>query len=221
MSEAASRLPSTAALVGYVEAVTNKDVLGWVWCPGKDDRLTVELRLDGQVVGTAVADQSREDLARSGIGDGRHAFSLAVPAEAGGRLADLRVFAVPVEGAPVALEPPPAPSAASDTLTPLQRGIDTLISSQRLLHRNLQAALLQQGPSAAATLAEIAAVQTKLSDAISTVELFVVRLETAFQTREHAAPPAPARRMLGAAVAISCCAFLTACWALYRSVSGG
>jgi hypothetical protein len=105
-------------------------------------------------------------------------------------------------------------------LAPLQRGIETLISSQRLLHRNLQAALLQQGPSAASTLAEIAATQAKLGETVATVELFVIRLETALQNRDPVPTESPHRRMLATAVAISCLACLTSCWAVYQVVVG-
>lgn len=217
---APTRKPSKAAVIGYVEGLSGQEVVGWVWCPGHADRLNVELRLAEQIIGHTVADQSRDDLARSGIGDGRHAFTLSVPEQASGRLAELRVLAFPIEGPPVTLEPPPT-APASAVLAPLQRGIETLISSQRLLHRNLQAALLQQGPSATATLMDIAAAQAKLSETIATVELFVVRLETALQGREQVATMVAPRRMLTAAVGISFLAFLTSCWAVYRTVLGG
>lgn len=221
MSEATARTSPKAAVVGYVEALNGQQALGWVWCPGHADRLKVELWLAGQVVGQGVADQNRDDLVRSGIGDGRHAFALDVPAHASGQLSELRVLAYPLEGPAVTLEPPQAAPLASDTLAPVQRGIETLINSQRLLHRNLQAALLQQGPSPASALAEIAAAQTKLSEAVTTVELFVVRLETALLGREQAAVAEPPRRMLFTAVGISGLAFLISCWAAFRVVAGG
>lgn len=218
MSVSTLREPSKATVVGYVEALNGQEALGWVWCPGFADRLSVELRLGDQVIGQAVADQSREDLARSGIGDGRHAFSLAIPVHASTRLAELRVLAYPLEGPAVALEPPPAAPAALDMLAPLQRGIETLISSQRLLHRNLQAALLQQAPTAAAALADVAAAQAKLGEAVATIELFVVRLESLLQSREQVVDARPPRRLLAATVGLSCLAFLTSCWAVYHVV---
>ena len=81
------------AVTGYVEALTATAALGWAWTPGQAEPLKVELRLGAQVVAEAVADGLRPDLARSGIGEGRHAFTLKTPEALRPRLAELRVFA--------------------------------------------------------------------------------------------------------------------------------
>lgn len=214
------RPQARAAHIGYLEALGDRGAIGWVWCPGHPDRLRVELRLADQVVATGVADQSRDDLARSGIGDGKHAFQLDVPESLRGRSAELRVFAHPIEGPPIALEAPPVAASSVETLAPLQRGIETLIGSQRLLHRNLQAALLQQGASPASTLADIASAQSKLNETLSTIELFVVRLETAFQRHDPSPAAREPRRMLAAAVTMSGLAFVVSAWALCRTLLG-
>ena len=205
-------------VTGYVEAVTETAALGWVWRPGLDERLTVELRLGEQTIGRTCADAMREDLARSGIGDGRHAFTLPIPEAMRSRANEMRVFVVREGEAAVALDAPPPPDASADRVAHLQRGVDMLIGSQRLMHRNLQAALLQQPPSTA--LADIAAAQSVLQDSIATVELFAIRLETALATREAPAGPAPARRGLLVVAAISGLALLGSCWSLYRVMLG-
>lgn len=207
-------------MVGYVEAVTETAALGWVWRPGLQERLTVELRLGAQTVAHCVADGMREDLARSGIGDGRHAFTLPIPSEVRPRASELRVFAVREGEAAVALDAPPPPDATGDRLAQLQRGVDMLIGSQRLMHRNLQAALLQQTPSFATSLADIAAAQAGLQESIATFELFAVRLEQALAARD--APPGGVqpRRGFAALAGLSSLALVASCWALYRVMLG-
>ena len=216
---AALEQEAKAGVKGYVEAVTETAALGWVWKPGCRDRLNVELQLDGQAVARAVADGMREDLARGGIGDGRHAFTLAIPDGVRPRAGELRVFAV-IDGAAVMLEAPPSSEPAIAQLGQLQRGIDMLLGSQRLMHRNLQAALLQQGPSSAATLADIAACQANLQESIATFEVFAIRLEQALAAREAPAGAVAPRRALAAVVGLSSLALVASCCALARVMLG-
>ena len=223
MSEAAravARDRASPEVAGYVEAMTSNAALGWAWCPGLDDRLSVELRLGEQTVARSCADGMREDLARSGIGDGKHAFTLPIPDAMRTRISELRVFAVREDGAAIALETPPPPEVNADRLVHLQRGVDMLIGSQRLLHRNVQAALLQQTPSLTTALADIAAAQAGLQENIATFELFAIRLEEALTAREAPAGAAPARRGLVVATAISIVALLGSCLALCRVMLG-
>lgn len=205
-------------VTGYVEAVTEIAALGWVWQPGSSERLTVELRLGEQVLGQASADGMREDLARSGIGDGKHAFTLPIPEAMRSRANELRVFVIRDGEAAIALDAPPPPAASVDRLADVQRGVDMLVGSQRLIHRNLQAALLQQTPSLTSALAEIFAAQAGLQESIATFELFAIRLEQALAAREAPAAPAPTRRGVQAVAAISSLALLGSCWALYRTL---
>ena len=96
-----------------------------------------------------------------------------------------------------------------------------LIGSQRLMHRNLQAALLQQGPSTTDSLAEIAAAQARLQDSIATFELFAVRLEQAVSAREQPSAPTAPPRVYAVVVGVSGMALLVSCVALWRAVLGG
>jgi hypothetical protein len=185
VSAAPQIVPSTRAdLAGYVEAVTADRVLGWAWSPGTPAvRAAVELRLGDAVVARAVADRPRPDLASSGVGDGCHAFELAIPEAHRGRSAELRVFAATGDGEPVPIGAPPAPEALSDQLGRVLRGVDALVGSQRLLHRNLQAALTSRaerpddGEAVAAALARLESAQAAAAEQIAAVERFVVRLD--------------------------------------------
>ncbi len=228
MSAALTEAPRPA-VAGYVEAITATAALGWAWTPGQAQPLTVELRLGPEVVAEAVADGLRPDLARSGIGEGRHAFTLKTPEALRPRLAELRVFARTADGAAVPLGSVPAEDGVAERLVQLSRGMEMLIGSQRVLHRNVQAALLaapqteaqsgaQSGASAA--LADIAAAQASLADSAATLELFVVRLEQGMAAlaaqRTRAAQP---RWALGGMAALSTAALAVSIWALIRVMS--
>ena len=222
MSEAALTLVSKERpgpdIVGYVEAVTDTAALGWTWRPGTDARLAVELRLGGQAIAGSVANGLREDLARSGIGDGHHAFTLAIPEAVRSRSSELGVFAIGEDGVAVALNAPPGQDVSADRLGNLQRGVETLVSSQRLMHRNLQVALQQ--PSVLSALGDVAAAQTSLKESIATFELFAIRLEQSLATRETPVGDAPARRGLAVVMAIASLALFSSCWALWRTMVG-
>jgi hypothetical protein len=57
-------------------------VEGWAWHPAAPEhRVTVEILVDGEVVGSTLAALHRADLAAAGIGDGNYGFSFALPFE--------------------------------------------------------------------------------------------------------------------------------------------
>ena len=132
-------------VTGYVEAVTADRCSAG---PGRrdaepaDDRAAPRRsRSVAQPWPTSCARTSRATASATG----RHAFNLPVPESVRPALAELRVFARAGESKAVPLGAPPAPRTASPSRSPtLQRGVETLVDSQRLIHRNLQAALLQQ-----------------------------------------------------------------------------
>ncbi len=222
---ASSQGPAAAgsAVAGYVEAVTVNAVLGWAWVAGRPDRLRMELRLGAETVAEAAADELREDLARNGIGDGRHAFTLPVPDAYRPRLAELRVFACLPDGDAVPLGTPPVDGGLDARLQALQRGMEMLVGSQRVLHRNLQAALLAraEGTAAAAQAAEAGDAQRSLQDGFATLEQFVVRLEAALVqgVAPAAAPGAPRWAMRGLAAATAG-SLLLSTWALLHAMPG-
>jgi hypothetical protein len=63
-------------VAGYVDICTSSCIAGWAWDSKRpDQRIVVEIFLDGQQVAQVTADQYREDLKRNQIGDGRHGFA--------------------------------------------------------------------------------------------------------------------------------------------------
>jgi sulfatase maturation enzyme AslB (radical SAM superfamily) len=64
----------------HIDAVWNNRVLGWAVDLNDPDKfVTVDVYSGDQLVGSAIADQFREDLLEAGLGHGRHAFSCELP----------------------------------------------------------------------------------------------------------------------------------------------
>ncbi len=65
---------------GFVDRVTGAVVEGWVQCPDQpEDRVLVEVLMDGVTLGQALANRYRSDLEAAGLGSGRHAFEFQAP----------------------------------------------------------------------------------------------------------------------------------------------
>ena len=73
--------PQTAAsgnIEGAVDSITRWGASGWAWLSAAPEQaVNIEAVLDGRIVGTAIADQMRPDLAEHGKGTGRYGFLLA------------------------------------------------------------------------------------------------------------------------------------------------
>lgn len=68
-------------LRGYIDGVQDGRIVGWAWDRSRPRRrLEVEILSAGVPLGLARADGFRDDLAASGVGDGRYAFSFVLPA---------------------------------------------------------------------------------------------------------------------------------------------
>lgn len=174
-------------VVGFVEAVTDARVLGWAWAPRSPATpVTVELRLGDHVIAEAASDLPREDLARNGVGDGRHAFDVSVPEAHRGRASELTVHARLTGGEAVLLGTPVPAGGVGERLDQLQAAVGAVINSQRVIHRNLQAALLQRGEQDQG--GEHATKQAALSDQIAALEVFMARLDERLAALR--APPA-------------------------------
>src|SRR5262245_12081514 len=64
-----------AAIRGCLDVCTGDIISGWAWDSAHPQmRLAVDILVDGNTVARVTAQQYREDLKESGIGDGRHAF---------------------------------------------------------------------------------------------------------------------------------------------------
>jgi hypothetical protein len=217
--------PALPEVAGFVEVAASDRLLGWAWSPRDPAlRVAVELRLGGEVVASAVADRLREDLASNGIGDGRHAFELAVPESCRPRAAELRLFARAGEGEAVALSAPPAADGLAEQMGRVLRGLELLTGSQRLLHRNLQAALTSRQPDGetAPALARLAEALAAATDQIAAVERFVVRLDERLAElgQGHAGVARALPRAALWALAVSATALLVSVAGLVRSLGG-
>jgi hypothetical protein len=73
-------LRQTAHFEGSLDSVEDSVVTGWAWDQQHPNIcLTVAVYGDDQLLGTALADRFRPDLASAGIGDGNHAFVFRIP----------------------------------------------------------------------------------------------------------------------------------------------
>jgi|GEM_PF-478097 len=95
-------------IYGHVDALRTGTIQGWVM--DKSDprsRRTVVARADGKIIAETCADGMRPDLLSQGIGDGRYAFELPVPARLrdGGEIEILdKATGTPLTGSPVRVE---------------------------------------------------------------------------------------------------------------------
>lgn len=65
---------------GRIELIDNGVVHGWAWCPDDpSERVELEVLLDGEPVGTVLADLERPNLAAAGYGDGAYGFRVELP----------------------------------------------------------------------------------------------------------------------------------------------
>jgi pyruvate-formate lyase-activating enzyme len=65
---------------GFLDSAFRGHVKGWAWDAGRPDAaLTIEVFLNGTLVGEVTADRFRADLKSEGIGTGQYGFELQVP----------------------------------------------------------------------------------------------------------------------------------------------
>jgi hypothetical protein len=65
-------------LKGFVDRVSDGRLHGWCHVLGSGEPVHLEVLIDGKVIGDCRADVYRGDLAKAGIGLGRHAFSVDI-----------------------------------------------------------------------------------------------------------------------------------------------
>jgi len=124
------RLPNVnpSRLNGRVDALDGSRLHGWIWDETRpDEAMTVRLYCDGRLVCEAKADQSRIDLRRNGIGDGRHAFSMDLDEALLAARARLTVIGVsPTTGSELELRLPAPDELAAEAAiaVPLSRFFD-------------------------------------------------------------------------------------------------
>ncbi len=101
-------------LIGTIDAYYDGQIIGWAWNPeAPDQRVEIDVVVDGRSAKRLVAQAFRKDLASAGIGDGRYAFFIMIDevASEGARLVDLRFASTgePLSRSPIDL---------TQTLTP-------------------------------------------------------------------------------------------------------
>jgi glycosyltransferase involved in cell wall biosynthesis len=70
-----------SSVEGFVDSLTSRGASGWAWMPSAPEQaVPIEAVLDGKVIGRAVADRMRQDIAASGRGSGRYGFRLVFDA---------------------------------------------------------------------------------------------------------------------------------------------
>jgi glycosyltransferase involved in cell wall biosynthesis len=117
-----------------VECVTRDHIAGWAWDAARPDAaLAIQILDNGVPIARVLANFYRPDLARAGIGDGRHSFDIRIP----GGLAPLERHVIQIKherdgadltGSPVVIEP------ASSFDPALERAIAQAITATDTRH---------------------------------------------------------------------------------------
>jgi len=188
---------------GRIDAVSRGRIFGWAWDRRNGDaRLEIDVWLGDRHLGTATADRERADLAPNGIGDGRHAFELALDGVDAAQWEEVTATArAPATGARVPLARPTAAEkeverVVAPGLIRLTQMLEAVGSSQRRA-ANAQAQalagvreLVQSGQAThderlaavAGVLDRIADRQVALDERLASLEVFAVRVDEALRT---------------------------------------
>ncbi|MDF1635358.1 hypothetical protein [Mycoplana sp. MJR14] len=156
--DAAPEQDNVKPVNGRVDAIDQGRIFGWAFDPmAPEQRLTIRVLLDGKVIAEAVADRNRPDLRRNGIGDGKHAFEIALPDPVQSRASELVVVALNGSGSEQALRVPQPDEQAAEALiaAPLAKvldKLDVLMAAQRQLQVSQRS--LQRAPEIDADKAE-------------------------------------------------------------------
>jgi hypothetical protein len=175
--------PQPADIDGRIDAITGGRLYGWAWDRARpSDHLEVEIRIGDRLVATAFANQPRDDLKANGVGDGCHAFELAVDLPPGEP--PTATARSPVTGEVMPLRLPSdvetvTESALGPTLLRMSALMDATQRNQQTVLRGLRE-LMKQGqtaPSADKRLEELAASQEELKAQVSGIEIFLMRID--------------------------------------------
>ncbi|MCR6631653.1 MAG: hypothetical protein NVV74_17300 [Magnetospirillum sp.] len=186
-----------ARLEGFIDALDGGRLFGWAWDRlHPQERLRIDVSIDGAVVASTTADQLRPDLRASGIGDGQHAFEVEVPEGASPTV----VAISPSTGERLDLRMQEPEEQGTETLALLRRvagAIDMLGRGQRRL-----GAVLSERDKAPPTeagevlklMADLAAAQQELKKQQDCFEVFLVRFDGLLRDMAERmdAPPAKA-----------------------------
>jgi hypothetical protein len=182
--EADATAARSSEMRGLIDNATADRLYGWVWDvahPGY--RVTVELRLAGEVVATTIADYARPDLAKNGVGDGCHAFEFPLLRQWSSQPRDLTAVAYGKDGVeflmPVRIHRNDDASVPAKATVQLQATTKALLAEHQSVRQEIEALRLRS-----AQLPDIAAIEavTKagqdLQRRIDSLELWITRLDS-------------------------------------------
>lgn len=178
-------------LKGRVDAIDQGRVFGWAFDPETPEkRLAIRVLLDGKVIAEALADRNRPDLKRNGIGDGNHAFEIALPDTASARAAELVVMASTEKGGELPLRVPKPDEQAAEALiaAPLAKvldKLDVLMAAQRQLQVSQRSAIRQklddgeesETAGLAAVSDDVASLRTEITQRLTDLDVHLMRLD--------------------------------------------
>ena len=202
----------TPAIVGYVDKIDGAKISGWAWDRNRPDvPLDVDISIAGKPVATVRADRLRKDLARSGTGNGYHAFEAVLDAPVSdsdralvGAVARIEGYAGAIALANRAADP----TATADTTTPaapppeLQRWLSDLAVVRAAFEQTLKVAaqdirdavksrppavtdaVIDTGSTSAA-IDDLRTRQDELSRQLAALEVFHTRFDTVLRTMER------------------------------------
>jgi hypothetical protein len=184
MSAALQTIASQPADIdGRIDAISGGRLYGWAWDRVRpSDHLEVEIRIGGKLVATAFANQPRDDLKANGVGDGCHAFELAIELPPGET--PTATARSPVTGEVMPLRLPSdvetvTESVLGPTLLRISALMDATQRNQQTVLRGLRE-LMKQGqaaPNADKRLEELAASQEELKAQVRGIEVFLMRID--------------------------------------------
>jgi hypothetical protein len=204
--------PASPAIVGYIDKIEGNKVSGWAWDRNRPDvAVDVDIHIAGKPITTVRADRLRKDLARSGTGNGFHAFEAVLDKPVSEADRALVGAVARVDGHPgaIALANRAAdPNATADISNPaapppeLQRWLNDLAVVRAAFEQTLKIAAedireavrgRNQTPVGGAVvevaspdaIEELRARQDELSKQLAALEVFHTRFDTVLRTLER------------------------------------
>ncbi|MDB5375454.1 MAG: rane protein [Belnapia sp.] len=169
---------------GLVDNATASRLYGWCWdAAHPEHRVTVELRLSGEVVATTVADYARPDLAKHGIGDGCHAFEFPLLRQWFRQMRDISVIGIGKDGSEFPV-PVHATRGQDEMLVPAQAtaklhsAAEALLAEHQGVRREIEELRLRSAQLPDVTAVDaIAKAGQELQRRIDGLELWINRLD--------------------------------------------